>query len=106
MGAMQRGRELLLVGRRPRNVIRRRGIVVDFAQGDAMAAPASFERACVHVIYQDAFVQEAVRDDQFTGVFVEVEGGDSRRKNVGLLVVLLHLRSRNLRPPMAEVPKK
>src|ERR1700676_1071713 len=55
--AVERGRELLLIRRWSRfPVIGRRGVVVDFAQGYAVAAPAALERTAVHVVHQDALL--------------------------------------------------
>src|SRR5712691_11606386 len=71
VGAVKRGREHLLIWRRPRCVVRRRGVVVDFAEGRAFASQAAFERASIHVVDQDALVQETVRNVKLAGVFVE-----------------------------------
>src|SRR5262252_8690153 len=74
VGAVKRGRELLLIGRRARlPVVRRRGIVVDFAERDAMAAPPSFELAFV-VVHQHPLL---VDDVDFARVFVERENEDA-----------------------------
>src|ERR1700680_2266904 len=55
--AVERGRELLLIRRRTRfPVIRRRGVIVDLAQGYAVAAPATLECAAFHVVDQDALL--------------------------------------------------
>src|SRR5713101_8246697 len=106
MGAVERGRELLLVGGRAGGVIRRRWVVVDLAQRDAVAAPAALISAGIHVVYQDALVEEPIRDEDLAGVLVEIEGSDSGREGGGLLVVLLHLRRRYFWPAMPEVPQK
>src|SRR5712691_9600811 len=106
MGAVKCGRELLLIGRRARGVIRRCRVVVDLAQRDAVAAPAALISAGIHVVHQDALVEEPVRDEDLAGILVEIEGSDSGRKDGGLLVILLHLRGRNFWPAMPEVPQK
>src|SRR5713101_4590257 len=106
MGAVERGRELLLVGGRAGGVIRRRWVVVDLAQRDAVAAPAALISAGIHVVHQDALVEEPVRDEDLAGIFIEIESSDSGRKDGGLLVILLHLRRRYLGPAMPEVPQK
>src|ERR1700674_4247649 len=60
--AVQRGRELLLIRRRTRfPVIGRRRVIVDLAQGDAVAAPATLERAAIHVVHQDALLVHDVQ---------------------------------------------
>src|SRR5260221_11608767 len=106
MGAVERGRELLLIGRRARDVIRRGRIVVDFAQRDAVAAPAALIDAGIHVVDQDALVEEPIRDEDLAGIFVEIEGSDAGREDGGLLVILLHLRSWHFWPAMPEIPQK
>src|SRR5258706_13587472 len=106
MGAVKCGRELLLIGGRARGVIRRRGIVVDLAQRDAVAAPAALISAGIHVVHHDALVEEPVRDEDLAGILVEIEGSDSGRKDGGLLVILLHLRRGYLGPAMPKVPQK
>src|SRR5229473_3501934 len=106
MGAVERGRELLLVGRRAGGVIRWRRFVVDLAQRDAVAAPATLIGAGIHVVYHDALVEEPIRDEDLAGIFVEIEGSDSGREDGGLLVILLHLRRWHLWSTMPEVPQK
>src|SRR5450759_5141750 len=55
--AVERGRKLLLIGRRARfPVIGRRRVIVDLAQGYAVASPATLECAAVHVIHQDTLL--------------------------------------------------
>src|ERR1700681_647754 len=59
--AVERGRELLLIRRRTRfPVIRRSRVIVDLAQGYAVAAPAALECAAVHVVHQDALLVDDV----------------------------------------------
>src|SRR5262245_26187625 len=85
MHAMQGWRELLLIRRIPSGVVGRRGLVVDFAQRDAVAAPAALERTVVHVIDQDAF---CIDDIQLVRILIQIEEENSARKGVGILVVL------------------
>src|SRR5713101_5879773 len=106
--AVERGRELLLIRRRTRfPVIGRRGIVVNLAQGYAMAAPAALECAAFHVVHQDALL---IHDVQLFGVLVQIKEKDSAWKNIGVLVVLLQ--GRRLLPwrsswsAMTKLPKQ
>src|ERR1700686_3719346 len=106
--AVKRGRKLLLIGRRSRfPVIRRRRVVVDLAQGYAVAAPAALERAAVHVIHEDALL---VHDVELVGVLVQIKEKNPARKSVGVLVILFQrlrlLPRRRSRSAMAKVPEK
>ena len=71
-----------------------------------MASPAPLECAGVHVVYQNALVEETVGYVNLVRILVEIKGADSRRENVGLLIILLHLLGRNFGPAMPEVPQK
>src|SRR6266853_2549219 len=83
--AMKRGRELLLIRRRTRfPVVGRRGVVVNLAQGYAVAAPATLECAAFHVVHQDALL---IHDVQLLGVLVQIKEKNPARKNIGVLVV-------------------
>ncbi len=104
--AVQRGRELRLIRRRPRDVIRRCGVIVDLAQRDAFASPSALECAGIHVVHEDSLVQEPVRNEDLARVLVELERSDTRRKHGRLLVVLLDLIGGNLWSAVAEVPDK
>src|SRR5271169_6083112 len=85
--AVERGRKLLLIGRRSRfPVIGRSRIVVDLAQGYAVAAPAALERAAVHVIHEDTLL---IHDVEFVSVLVQIKEKNPTRKSIGVLVVLL-----------------
>ena len=106
MRAVKRGREHLLIRRRTRRVVGRRGVVVNFAKRRAFASPAALERARIHVVHQHALVQKSVWNVELARVFVELECGDTRRKNVRLLVILFHFRCRHLRSAMAKVPQE
>src|SRR6266481_2491979 len=87
VNAVERGGKLFLVGRRPRfPVIGRRRIVVDLAQGDAVAAPSALEGAAIHVIHKNALL---IHDVELVGVLVQIKEKDSPRKSIGVLIVLL-----------------
>src|SRR5579864_4802974 len=106
--AVQRGCELLLIRRRPRfPVVRWRGVIVDLAQGDAVAAPAAFERATAHVIHEHAFL---IHDVKLVGVFVQIEEENPAGKYIDVLVVLLYglrfFTGRRSHSTMAELPEK
>src|SRR5262245_21585620 len=103
MHAVDCRRELHLVWRRSRDVVIGCGIVVDFAQRNAFAAPPAFERAGVHVVDQDPLIEEPVGDEDFARLFVQFEGPDARRKRRRLLVVGLHLVGRHFRPTVAKI---
>src|SRR5580765_5559288 len=103
---MQRRRKLLLIRRGSRHVVRRRRIVIDLAQGNPVAAPAAFEGAGIHVVYQDTLVQESVSNVDLVRVLVKVEGGDAGRKSICLLIVLLHLIGGHLGAAMPKVPQQ
>src|SRR5580704_12842658 len=77
MHAMHYGCELLLIRGWTRRIISGSGIVVDLAQRDAVTSPAALEGACIHIVYEHAFVQETVGDIDLPGVFVEVERSDA-----------------------------
>src|SRR6266851_4477644 len=78
--AVECGCKLLLVGRRTRfPVIRRRRIIVDFAQGNAVAAPATLKCATVHVVHQDALL---IHDVEFVSVLVQIKEKDPAWKNI------------------------
>src|SRR5579864_3753621 len=107
MHAVQRGSKLLLVRRRPRlPVVRRRGVVVDFAQRDAVPAPASLEFAVV-VINEDAL---GVHDVDLLGVLVEIEEKYAGGKYVRVLIILLRggrgLARLGTRSAVAELPEE
>src|SRR5260370_42450633 len=68
-----------------------------------MASPAALEGTSIHVIDEHALIQKTVRDIDFAGLFIEIEGGDTRREDRGLLVILFHLRSRHFRSAMPEI---
>ena len=104
---MQRGRELLLIRRRPRfPVVGRRGIVVDLAQGNAVAAPAALEHAVV-AVHEDALL---IDDVNLVGVLVQIEEEHPAGENVGILIVLFQRRCllarRHSWRAMAEIPEK
>src|SRR5438309_2964965 len=71
-----------------------------------MPSPAALESACVHIVDEHALVQKAVGNIDLVGVFVKVKGGDARRKNRRLLVILFHLRGGHFGPAMAKVREK
>src|SRR6266404_9334756 len=106
--AMKRGRELLLIRRRTRfPVIGRRRIIVDLAQRNAVAAPATLECTAFHVVHQDALL---VHDVQLFGVLVQIKKENSSWKSIGVLIVLLQrlrlLPWRNSWSAMAKLPEK
>src|SRR6267143_5409191 len=85
--AVKRGRELLLIRRRTRfPVVRRRRIIVDLAQRNAVPAPATLECTTFHVVHQDALL---IHDVQLFGVLVQIEKENSSWKSIGVLIVLL-----------------
>jgi len=59
-----------------------------------MPSPAALERAGVHVVNQHVLVEEAVDDVQLMGIFIQIEAFNTRRQNIGLLIVLLQRRRR------------
>src|SRR5579863_9383363 len=76
--AMQRGRKLFLIRRRSRfPVIRRGGVIVDLAEGNAVSAPAPLEGAAVHVIHENTFLIDNVK---LVGVLIQIEEKDSAPK--------------------------
>src|SRR5207302_5369575 len=106
MRTMQRRRELLLIRGWPGYVVGRRGIVIDFVQGSAVASPASLESARIHVVDEHALIQKTVGDIDLAGVFIEFESRNSRRENGRLLVILLHLIRRHFGAAMSKVRKE
>ena len=106
MHAVQRGRKLLLVRRRSRFIVGRSGVVIDFAQRDAVAAPAALEVAVV-AINEDAL---GVDDVDLLGVLVEIEEKYAVGEYVRLLIILLRRRQRlarrGARSAVAELPEK
>src|SRR6266849_4412474 len=106
--AVERGSELLLIRRRTRfPVIGRRGIVVDLAQGYAVATPAALECAAFHVVNKDALL---IHDVQLLGVLVQIKEKNPARKNIGVLVALFQrcclLPWRCSRSAMTKLPEK
>src|SRR5580700_4509875 len=107
MHAVQRGSKLLLVRRRSRlPVVGRSGVVIDFAQRDAVPTPASLEFAVV-VINEDAL---GVDDVDLLGVLVEIEEKYAGGENVGVLIILLRgrrsLARLGTRSAVAEFPEE
>jgi len=74
--AVERLRKLHLVGRRARDVVVRRRVVVDLAQRNPVASPSALERARVHVVDDNPLVQEAVGDEDLARILVELERAD------------------------------
>src|SRR6516225_1409599 len=106
MNAVQGRGELFLIRRRAGDVVRRRGIVVNLAQGDAMSSPAALERARVHVVHQNALIQEAVGDIDLVSILVEIKGTNAGREDISLLIVLLHFVGRHFGTAVPEIPEK
>ena len=103
VNAVQGRRKLRLVGRRTRNVVVGRRVVVDLAQGNSLAAPSALERARIHVVDENPLVEKPIRDKDLACVLIELERANAGREHRRLLVVLLHLVGRHLGTAMAEV---
>src|SRR5580704_2057867 len=91
-------------------VIGRQRIVRDFAQRHSVAAPAALECAGIHVIDEDALVDDlALGDIDLMGSLVQIKTRHSAVKRIGLLVVVLQGRSPlsrlGRRSAMSKLPK-
>src|SRR5208337_3794392 len=102
MYAVQRRGELLLIGRRSRRIVGRRRVVVDFAQGHAMPAPATLELALV-IVNQHAL---GVDDVNLAGALIQIEKENAAGEHVGVLIILREPRSGRPRRAMSEIPQE
>src|SRR5881227_2311400 len=102
VNTVQRGCELLLIGRRAKCVVGQRRIVINLAERDAMASPAAFEFSIV-VINQDAL---GIDDVNLSRDLVQVKEEYSTGESIGLLIVLRWTRRRRTRHAMTEIPEE